>query len=149
MPNSFLSDNLLIMGGLFILIVVALFIWVARRANKVNLSEPTDAKPEWMRTSPPKETVVATLADGKGVQVFDRDEGEAIASPFAEQIEDILQAKLAADPELQKYKVDLGTGPDGGLQIWINGQKYDQIDAIPDARLKALFEEAVAAWGKS
>jgi hypothetical protein len=149
MPNSFLTTSILVVGVIFILTVVGLFIWTARKGNKINLTEPTDEKPEWMRSTPPKETIAATLAKGEGVQVFGYDEGEALASPFAEQIEDILQAKLAADPDLQKYKVDLGTGPDGLLEIDVNGVKYAGVNEIPDEKLKKLFKEAVAAWKKS
>jgi len=132
-----------------ITVIVMFFVWMAQSANKINLTAPTDTKPEWMQNTPPKETIAATLADGEGVQVFDYDEGEAVASPFAEQIEDIVQAKLAADPELQQYKADLGTAPDGQLTIAINGVVYANISDIPNARLQAVFNEAVEDWKKS
>lgn len=138
-----------IISAVSIAVIIGLFIWMARRANKIELTPPTDTQPEWMRSTPPNETIAATLADGEGVQVFDYDQGEAVASPFAEQIEDILQAKLDADPELKQYKIDLGTGPDGQLTIAINGTTYADINAIPDERLKAMFNEAVEAWKKS
>lgn len=148
-----MSVTFLVISIISIVIVIAVivmfFVWMAQSANKITLTEPTDTKPEWMRDTPPKETIATTLADGEGVQVFDYDEGEAVASPFAEQIEDILQAKLDADPELQQYKVDLGTAPNGQLQISINGVTYANISDIPNARLQALFNEAVEAWKKS
>lgn len=129
-------------------IILVLFIWMARASNKVNLTEQTDTQPEWMRSMPPKETVAATLADGEGIQVFDTDQGEALASPFAEQIEDILMAKLAAHPELQQYKVDLGTAADGSLKISVNGTIYKNISDIPNEELQAVFNEAIEDWKK-
>ena len=52
----------------------------------------TDDKPEWMRTTPPEETMAASKADDEGVTLYDHDEGEQLAS-FAEQIEDVLQGE--------------------------------------------------------
>lgn len=144
-----LLTSVIIVGLIIIGLILALFIWVARSSNKVNLTEPTDTQPEWMRKMPPKETVAATLADGEGIQVFDTDEGEALASPFAEQIEDIFLAKLADYPELKQYKVDLGTAADGTLEILIDGTAYANISEIPDQKLQKLLNEAIEAWNKS
>lgn len=145
----FLIASILVVVAVFIVLVVGLFIWTARKNNEASLLPPTDSQPEWMRTMPPNETVAATLADGEGVQLFNEDEEEALASPFAEQIEDILQAKLNADPQLQQYKVDLGTASDGGLAISVNGVSYAAISDLPDVKLQAVFNEAIEAWGKS
>ncbi len=144
-----LISSVLIVVAIFMVLVVGLFIWTARKTNESSLLPPTDTQPEWMRTMPPKETVAATLSEGEGIQLFNEDEEEALASPFAEQIEDILRAKLNADPALQQYKVDLGTAPDGGLEISINGVSYAAVSDIPDAKLQALFNEAIEAWGKA
>lgn len=148
MLTTLLLISILIMVMFSIALIIGLFIWAARKNNQASLLTPTDTKPEWMREMPPKETVAATLADGEGIQVYDYDEGEAVASPFAEQIEDILQAKLAADPEFQQYKVDLGTAADGTLEISINGVIYANISDIPNEKLQALFNETFEAWKK-
>jgi hypothetical protein len=79
-------------------------------------------------------------------QIFDHDEGERVAAPFAEQIEDILRAELAKDPHLQALHVDLGTAPDGSLEIWLGKEKFTDIQSLPDARLRAAFAEAVRRW---
>ena len=149
MPDSPVPVSILVVGVIVVLIVVVLFALVAIQARRVKLIAPSDEKPEWMRDMPPKETLAASQADGEGIQVFDYHPGEAVASPFAEQIEDVVQAKLAGDPEMAKYKVDLGTRPDGGLEVSVNGEKYDGINAIPDEKLKKLLHEAVAQWEKS
>lgn len=143
-----LNITILVIMGLAILLAVFLFARMAGKMNKASLLKPTDTQPDWMRNSPPKETVVATLAKGEGVQLYEDDEEEALASPFAEQIEDILQAKLAANPELQQYKIDLGTAVDGRLEISINGVIYASIEDIPNEKLKALFNQAIEDWGK-
>jgi len=137
----------LIVGGIVILISVGLLALVFMKSNQVNLTGKTDDKPEWMRSMPPKETTDATRADNEGVTIFDYDEGEKIAAPFAEQIEDILRAKLNSDP-FNKFDIDLGTAADGSLEIWVNGEKYESVKALPDEKLKSAFNEAVKKWNE-
>lgn len=74
------------------------------------------------------------------------DPGERVAAPFAEQIEDILRAILSADPALAALDVDLGTAPDGGLEIWVNGERHTDIDLIPDERLRQTIRQAIEKW---
>jgi len=112
-----------IIGGV-IGLAVLLILFVFMRSKQVNLAEKTDEKPEWMQTTPPQETVSATKAKGEGTTLFNHEDGEQLAAPFAEQIEDILRAKLDAHPTLKEFKVDLGTDDDYGLAFWVNGKKY-------------------------
>ena len=135
----------IVLGAIVILISVGLLAWMFIKSNKVQLTGKTDDKPEWMHSTPPSETIAATRADDEGVTLFDHDAGERLASPFAEQIEDILRAKLESDP-FNKFEIDLGTGKDGSLEIWVNGKMYAGVDEIPDAGLKQAFREAVKKW---
>ena len=82
----------------------------------------------------------------ESIATFVHDEGEILAAPFAEQIEDILRAKIKADPALQKYEVDLGTGANQALEIWVDGKPYSSVDDLPDERLKEAFRAAVEKW---
>ncbi len=137
--------TILIIGGIVVLISVGLLAWMFMKSNEVNLTGKTDDKPEWMHSTPPTETINATRADDEGVTIFDHDVGEKIAAPFAEQIEDILRAKLDSDP-FNKFDIDLGTGKDGSLEIWVNGTKYESVNELPDEGLKNAFREAVKKW---
>ena len=138
--------TLLIVGGIAIVIVIALLMPVFRKLNKMNLVSRAGEKPEYLREMPPAETVAATLADGEGITVFDYDKGERLAAPFAEQIEDVIRAKLQADPDLQKYEIDLGANEEHALEIWVNGEKYMSVEELPDERLKKAFRESVEKW---
>ncbi|HRQ36443.1 MAG TPA: hypothetical protein PLD25_00825 [Chloroflexota bacterium] len=136
-----------------LLIVVALLIvgiyWLMRRqAKQVNLTRPSspDEKPDWLRTMPPPETVAATKADGEGITLYDYDEGEQVAAPFAEQVEDILYSLMQEEPSLAEVQVDLGTAADGGLEIWVDGASYPDIAAVPNEKLRALIQQAVDKW---
>ena len=137
----------LILGGIVVLISVGLLAIMFMKSNQVNLTGKTEDKPEWMHSAPPKETIEATRADDKGVTLFDHDAGEKLAAPFAEQIEDILRAKLDSDP-FNKFEIDLGTAEDGSLEIWVNGIKYSSVEEIPDKGLKQAFHAAVKKWEK-
>lgn len=139
----------LAVGALAGLVMVIALAMLFRKGNAVDLTSSTHSKPEWMRQTPPAETVSATLANGEGVQVFDHDEGERLASPFAEQIEDIAQARLAEHPELSQYHIDFGSAPDGGLEIHVNDQAFTEIDALPEESLKTLIREAIETWHKT
>ena len=101
-----------------------------------------------MREPPPAETLAALKEDNEAIGFFDHDEGETLAAPFAEQIEDVLRAKIKADPALQKYEIDLGTGPNQSLEIWVDGEAYPSVDDIPDERLKEAFRSAVEKWNE-
>ena len=149
MPDSSVPSSVQIVGTMAIGAAILVLAWVAARARRVDLPHSGDEKPEWMRTTPPAETSRATKAKGEGVQLFGHEPGEALASPFVEQIEDILRAKLQASPELSHYQVDLGTAPDGTLEISVDGKKYSRIEKLPDARLQELFRQAVDTWKKS
>lgn len=140
-----MTMTIMILGGIVVLISVGLLALMFMRSNEVNLTGKTDDKPEWMRSTPPKETMDATRTDNEGVTIFDYDAGEKIAAPFAEQIEDILRTKLNSDP-FNKFEIDLGTGADGSLEIWVNGTKYETVNEIPDEGLKNAFHEAVKKW---
>jgi hypothetical protein len=138
----------MILGGVVILVLVGIIAFMFIKANDVNLTGKTNDKPEWMHSMPPQETINATLADNEGITSFDYDAGEKLAAPFAEQIEDILRAKLESDP-FNKFNIDLGTAKDGSLDIWVNGKKYASVDELPDEGLKRAFQDAVAKWNNS
>ena len=143
-----MSLTVIIVGAIAVLVVIVLLIPVLQRSNKVELTKPSDTKPEWMRDMPPAETVAKTLADGEGITVFDYEHGERLAAPFAEQIEDIVRAKMQADPELAEIKIDFGTDKDSTLEIWLNEKKYKSISELPDERLKRIMREAVQRFRK-
>lgn len=144
-----MDNTLIIIGGIALLAVVLLFLPVLLKSRKVNLKEAGSEKPEWMRSVLPVETMSALKENNGEVGVYAHQEGEKLAAPFAEQIEDILRSKLEADPYLKQFKVDLGTAADGSLEIWINGEPFNGIEALPDERLKTAFRQAKDQWSRN
>lgn len=135
-------------GGTSVVIALFVIIFFFIQSRRVNLTRPymPDEKPEWLKAMPPEETMAATLADGEGITLYNYDEGEHLAAPFAEQIEDILQAHIKNDPRLASLKVDFGTNPSGNLGFWVDGTKYDRIEDIPNKSLQAAILQAVNKW---
>jgi hypothetical protein len=144
-------ENSGIILTVIVVAIIMLVIWVLllRSTRRVNLTRaPGDQKPEWLRTTPPSETIAATKADGEGVTLYDYDEGENVAAPFAEQIEDVLRSQMNADPYLHSLDVDFGTGSDGGLEIKVGDKVYKAIEQIPDLRLREAIARAVATYNQ-
>jgi len=140
--------TILVIGAIVILITVGVLALVFMKSNQVQLTGKTEDKPEWMSSTPPVESVAASRADDEGTTLYDHDAGERLAAPFAEQIEDILRAKLDSDP-FNKFEIDFGTGKDGSLEIWVNGKMYPSMEELPDEGLKKAFREAVEKWEES
>lgn len=143
-----MSITIIGLVGVALIVVIAVFIFLFRNSNKVNLTGNTEDKPDWMRTTPPAETLGVLLREGKKVTVFDYTEGEKVAAPFTEQIEDIFRAKIEANPDLNHFKVDLGSAPDGTLEFWVNDKKYTNVNDLPDNKLKQAFRESVTKWNR-
>ncbi|MGA9532501.1 MAG: hypothetical protein WBR18_07275 [Anaerolineales bacterium] len=76
------------------------------------------------------------------------DPGEQEASLVSEQIESMVQAELAAYPELADAHLDFGTAADGSLVIWFQGEKYVGADQVPEPRLRQAIERAVETFNK-
>ena len=139
----------LILGGIVVIVMVVALGWLFLRSNQVDLSGTQEGqKPEWMRTTPPQETLSATQAEGEGITLFNEDAGEKLAAPFAEQIEDILKNLMASDPQLSGHTVDFGTADDGGLEIWVNGKPYREIKDIPEEAVRAAIQKAIKLYNQ-
>ena len=143
-----MSLTIIGLAGIALVVIILIFIFLFQNSKTVNFTGDSENKPDWIRETPPAETLGALLAEGKKVTVFDYDEGEKVAAPFTEQIEDIFRAKIEADPDLNHYKVDLGSAPDGTLEFWVNDKKYTNINDLPDNKLKRAFRDSVKKWGK-
>jgi hypothetical protein len=74
--------------------------------------------------------------------------GEQVASLVAEEIEELVRAKLAAYPDLAGTDLDFGTLPDGSIDIRINGTQYREVDSIPDSRVRDAIRAAVATFNR-
>ncbi len=114
--------------GVLMIILLALQWWRARRV---------------LAQLPEEERKYAALVADARIE-----EGERPSSLVAEQIEEMVKASLAADPELGSVRFDLGTAPDGTLEIWIDERAYTSVKDIPDPRIRQAIEEAAEEWNR-
>jgi len=137
-----------IAGGISVVVIVLIYVIFVLQRRRVDLTHAKSPgqKPEWIKTTPPPETVVATQADGEGIGLYDYDAGEGIAAAFVEQIEDIVHARLGEDPALAGIDVDFKTAPGGALEICVDGESYADVGDIPDERLRELVRRAIERW---
>jgi hypothetical protein len=63
-----------------------------------------------------------------------------------EQIDRILQQYVEADPELANRSVHLVQHPAGGLQIEVDGKRYQRPGEIEDQRIQLLIKKAIKEW---
>jgi hypothetical protein len=71
---------------------------------------------------------------------------KSIASlSIVQQIDTVLQERLLNTP-LEKSGLRLQESLQGGVEVYVGTQKFDSIDAVPDAAIKATIRAAIAAW---
>jgi hypothetical protein len=66
------------------------------------------------------------------------------AGSMIEQINRILEAKLASQPASARA-VRLAEGPGGSVRVYVGMQPYG-VDEVPDPAVRAAIREAVAEW---
>lgn len=124
------NQTLLVILALFALIILLLVAW------RINVSRQLQDQPP--HTGPSQEA----LRDAR------IDPGERVAEPFAEQIESMVHNLLAGEADLDPTSLDFGTEEDGSLAIWYGGNKYTQVDEIPEPRVRQAVEEAVDSFNR-
>lgn len=73
---------------------------------------------------------------------------ERVASAASERIEFLVRQRLAGHPDLAEKTIDFGTQEDGTLGIWIEGEKYEDPESIPDERIRSAVREAVSEFNE-
>ncbi|MBE7529160.1 MAG: hypothetical protein HND44_00050 [Chloroflexi bacterium] len=63
-----------------------------------------------------------------------------------EQIDRILQQYVEADPALSGRSIHLVQHPAGGLQIDVDGKRYQRPSEIDDQRIQILIKKAIKEW---
>ena len=55
---------------------------------------------------------------------------------------------MGADPSLREVKIDFGSTSDGALEIWIDDERYLDVDAIPKEKIRTIIHEAVRSYNE-
>jgi hypothetical protein len=66
---------------------------------------------------------------------------------IAMQINDILQARISRTP-FEKRGISVSDGPEHGVQVTLDGQKYPGVKDVPDEEVRNLIRSCVLEWEK-
>lgn len=108
-----------------------------------------EAQRDAIKNAPPPKSRAAMLGLLKPPQLPESPQFAAAPShklSMAEEIDAILQQRLAADPALKDYFIHLEHNPAGGLRIRVNNTYYQEPKEIEDPRIQNLIRQAVAEW---
>ena len=64
---------------------------------------------------------------------------------ITEQIDEILQEKIASTPHRQRG-LHVSAGPQGHALFQLDGKAYEGVDDLPDAEARAIVRAAIAEW---
>lgn len=112
---------------IFLVVVVALFAWFI---GVRGFRQESEATPQ-----------AETYAPDAKVEQYERP-----SSIAAEQIEALVRQKLDAYPDLADTVLDFATADDGTVDVWVNRRQYDNIEDIPDERVRTAIREAVKSF---
>jgi hypothetical protein len=111
------------------------------RVSPVYRSQPGESAP----------LQVPSMNPFKQMQVL-RERAKAPPPPppktITEQIDEILQEKLAGSPYLRRG-IHVRTGPKGIAVFELDGSAYEAVEAVPDPEVQALIRSAIAEWEKN
>jgi hypothetical protein len=68
---------------------------------------------------------------------------------IAEQIDLILQRHIATHPEMANRGIRLEQNPTGGLQILVDGKRYEKPGDIEDTAVQGVIKVAVKEWNST
>jgi hypothetical protein len=74
-------------------------------------------------------------------------EKNILALSMVQQIDTVLQARLVGTP-LAKQGIRLQDSIQGGVEVYVGGQKFLAVDDVPDETIKAAIRAAIAEWEK-
>jgi len=104
------------------------------------VSQPAAAPPTPPAPVLPKEPVSRPL------QTVKKPEEKPITSlSIVQQIDTVLQERILNTP-LEKSGLRLQESLEGGVEVYVGTQKFDSVDDVPDATIKATIRAAIAAW---
>lgn len=65
---------------------------------------------------------------------------------LADEINDIVQAKLLDSPLARDNRIDITSDHSGGIRITVNGQYYATLDDVQNPEIRRLIQESIKEW---
>ncbi|MDM8521195.1 hypothetical protein QUF64_14210 [Anaerolineales bacterium HSG6] len=83
------------------------------------------------------------------IEIPQFNDGLVTGFSLADEINEVVQKRLAYSPLAATTEIDLSTGPGGGIQIKVNNQTYSSQEEIPDQEVKAFIQDSIKEWERS
>lgn len=97
--------------------------------------------------SPSPSTQVNAVPSTRPTAPVTKDEKPAAPSSIVEQIDEILQARLAGSP-LADRSIRLQESAEGGVIVWVGMQKFAGVNDVANPEVQAVIRAAIAEWEK-
>jgi hypothetical protein len=91
-------------------------------------------------TSSRKQSVASSSKPGSN------EDAEAPALSMVEQIEELLQFRLTATPDLAQRSIHVRSALDGGVRIEVDGSYFEGVGEVPDARVREFIQSIIREW---
>jgi hypothetical protein len=76
----------------------------------------------------------------------DEEEEQPELKSIAEEIEELLQARLAATPELARRRIHIHEAVGGGVSIEVDGKYYRGIGEVTDGEVQEFIQAVIQEW---
>ena len=114
---------------------------------------PLPAQSEQWQTAPPARPAVqpASTDAGRrsgpfgGGRSAEKEEPAPVLS-MAEQIEELLQLRLTATPELAQRSIHIRPALDGGVRIEVDGKFYEGVGDVADQHIREFIQSTIREW---
>lgn len=111
-------------------------------------SLPTELPP--LPSAPPLQPTAATggwhEAGAGGSGSGGAGDAETAAKSMPEQIEELLQFRLARTPEMAHRSIHVRPAMDGGVRIEVDGRFYDGVGSVTDAPVREFIQATIREW---
>ena len=107
------------------------------------MSMPTcfRAFPERRERKPPRPRPQAARAEEPGAE-----EGPAGLISLADEIDELLQYRLAMHPSLAHRSIKVRPSFGGGVRIVVDDASYENVDEVPDAEVREFIQTTIQEW---
>jgi hypothetical protein len=135
---------------LIVRLISELQTWMDVSPSIASPSQPEIIKPD---VSPSGEETKRTSLNpleifSRTLQPAEKTKAEESDLNIVSQIDEILQVKLENN-QLEDKGIRLIEGPDQGIVIEVGLNRYTEIEAVPDERVRQLIRQSVSEWESS
>lgn len=112
-----------------------------------NMPPPPPPMPSAQPSAPPSSRSPLAIIDqvvtgGSGGAKKD----EPPPKSMADEIEELLQYRLALDPQLNSRSIHIRSSEDGSIFVEVDGQNFDGIGEVSDEQVRSYLQKIVQEW---